>query len=183
MSQSSGLTWNLRKQWKYDVNKNEHVMWKRNASIGITFEASQTCFVDSRGTELTVLPFLPQFLWRAARAEPGTCTLLTSLAEAGVRGKCWCHWLRGVSKAFPSSAIKSLLLKHFPWFQVGSIAVHTTYALHADTSRTLWNTATGQRAVIRLQVYQWAAIKRNEIGNNAEYLTQNAVIHITKKLW
>lgn len=92
---------------------------------------------------------------RAARpvAGAGACTLFTRLAEAGVRGMCWRRWIRGVTKAFPSSARKSLFLKLFPWFQVGLMAVHTTYALKADTSRILWNSATGQRAVISLQVY------------------------------
>ena len=34
------------------------------ANIGITFAASQACFVVSGGTELTVLPFLPLCLLR-----------------------------------------------------------------------------------------------------------------------
>ena len=99
------------------------------ANVGITFVAN-LFYLYSRGTELSSLPLLPLSLLGAAA---GACD--PTLADAGVWGRCCCHWMRGVTKAFPSSAMKSCLLKHFPWFQTRSIAINTTYALHASQNQ------------------------------------------------
>ena len=66
------------------------------ANEGFTFETYKTCFIVSRGTELTSLPFLPLFWGESSRAEAGAADSspdwqrLVHGEGAGARGRCWC---------------------------------------------------------------------------------------------